>query len=1082
MLKGEKPNFPLRIFITSRNVPDIPRLYRPLESSASLTSIQISTADTMRDIECYIQSRIENLPLNTSAERDELARTVLRRSDACFLWVRLVMDKLETVYSNESIMQILQDLPEGMMPYYERTVREMADNKMEKHIAKAVLLWTVAGSRNMTTSELSVALKLDINTVLPSARTAIEGLCGQLVTIDTNSDTVNVIHPTAREFLLTKAAGEFTISKTTAHERIAMTCFKALSSPEMQAPRSRRVVPQRRGQTSPFLDYAITQFSEHIYSASSETDSLLAAIDRFFRTTVLSWIEKIARKGDLHCLIRTSRNLKAYLDRRAKYRSPLNKQVKSINDWSTDLSRLVTKFGEALIKDPTSIYFIIPPLCPRDSPIYQQFGRRPDGLSVVGFKSATWDDCIASVGFGEDSPVAVSCGENLIAVSVATGGISLFSQQSCQKVGVLENKWPVDILHFAGGRVVVCTIRSLLVKDLKGNKLWEKRIRSRFILLTSSDDSVYAVTQHGHVIVYDMTTGDIISDESFEYRNHDVGTDYNQLTHRAPSVASISPDMETVAMGFRGGTVCLWDLPSSDFIGWARDDNDCLCAKMMFNPNPNIKLLLVIYTNHRISLFDTWAGTLVETRDPEMETGVLSAACSQDGRTFATTTAQGSLQIWDFESLVLLYHMETPFSPQRILNFTSDGTSIVDMSASEMRIWSPAVLIRKNIEEDGSISEDAVQVATMRGKYEPMKSARITALCAHPSLPIVIAGTLQGKVFAFSTETGKQLAELYTHSNTRSVSSLAVGKNYQVASSDSNTIVQVWKLDLERIASPKASSLVLQFRARSVVKQLFFSNSGEYLLVSTGSSDYVYSMRNSELVGSWKFESSDRSTWQWLPVPEQSDMESQFALICDRTFQRFSAAEFPKIIPDSTRSLNYELGEGEVDGEVAMFAYDTQSQTVVLDIKHRRQWRASWTTFFFDLNDNVQGTTLSQSLSPSYRFSSDFSKGFIGISNQTRCLLFLDGSAWLSSIDLRSLAQRKSYTQHFFVPNEYINSRYDGEGVRPVITADDDIVFCLYGELVVIKNGMKFQDEKDLGLARYVVETDKATEAAGENN
>ena len=1061
--------------MTSRNVPDIPRLHRLLEASASLSSFEIEYRDTMQDIACYVRSRIDHLPLNTYKERDELATTILHRSNGSFLWVRLVMDKLETVYSNESVMQILKGLPEGMMPYYERTIQEMAENKMEKHIAKAVLVWTVASSRNLTTSELSTALKLDINTVLPNTRTAVKGLCGQLVTIDENSDTVNVIHTTAREFLLTESAGEFAISKTKAHERIAMACFKALASPEMQAPRSRRVVLQRRGEASPFLDYAITQFSEHIYSASSETDRLLETIDRFFRTTVLSWIEKISRKGDLHCLIRTSRNLKAYLDHRAKYRSPLDKQVKSINDWSTDLSRVVTKFGEALLKDPTSIYFIIPPLCPKSSPIYQQFGRRPDGLGVVGFKSDTWDDCIASIGFGEDRAVGISCGENLIAVNMASGGISMFSQQSCQKVGVLENKWPVDILHFAGGRVVVSTIRSLLVQDLEGNKLWEKRIRSRFILLTSSGDSIYAVAQNGHVVIFDMTNGQIISDENFEYRNHNE-TDYNQVAQRAPSVASISPDMETVAMGFRGGTVCLWDLPSSEFIGWAQDDDDWSPAKMMFNPNPNIKLLLVVYANHRIAIFDTWTGARIETRNPESVTGVLSAACSHDGRTFATITTQGSLHIWDFESLALLYHMETPHSPQRTLHFNSDGTSIVDISASGMRIWSPAVLVRKNIEEDGSLNEDAVQVATARGQYEPMRSARLTALCAHPSLPIVVAGTLQGRVVAFSTETGKQLAELYTHPHMQSVNSLAVGSKGHVASSDTNTIFQLWKLDLERPASPKAPSLIMQLRARSVVRQLVFSDSGEYLLVSTSTSDLVYSTADGEIVGSCKFETHERSLWEWLPVSHHSNQKPQFALMCDKTFQRFSAAEFPKNIAGSMKHLNYELGEGEVEGVIALFAYETQTQTVVLDIQHRREWRASSTTFFFDVSNSSQSV---QSLSPSYRFSSDFSKLFLGISNKTRRLQFLDGSAWLSSMDLQTFSRKKSYTQHFFVPNEYIYSRHDGEGVRPVITAEDDVVFCLYGEFVIIKNGMRFQDEKDLDLSRYMVRTEKKPSRLG---
>jgi hypothetical protein len=348
MLKGEKPNFPLRIFLTSRNVPDMARLYRPLEASMAVVPIEIPLDNSMRDIERYIDSRIENLPLTEESDRDELARKILRRSNACFLWVRLVLDELEHVYSTVSILRVLQGIPDGMIPYYERTIKAMADNKREKHIAKAVLLWVVASSRKMSIAELSQALQLDIQENLPSAKSAVEGLCGQLVSVDQVTNKVDIVHSTVREFLLSPAAGEFRVSKSAAHERIALTCLKLLSSREMQPPRGRHASSKSRPAASPLLDYALTQFSEHIHGASSEKDGLLLAMDLFFKTNVLSWIERVTLKGDIHCMIRTSKNLKTYLDRRAKYHSPLSTQVRNIDLWATDLSRIVTKFGAAL--------------------------------------------------------------------------------------------------------------------------------------------------------------------------------------------------------------------------------------------------------------------------------------------------------------------------------------------------------------------------------------------------------------------------------------------------------------------------------------------------------------------------------------------------------------------------------------------------------------------------------------------------------------------------------------------------------------------------------------------------------------
>ena len=443
LIKGIQLSFPLRIFITSRKIPELQRLHRSLEASVSITCIEVSAEDSTSDIDCYIQERVKNLANDLVGGKKDIAETLLRRSNTCFLWVRLVLDELEKVYTTESITQILQSVPEGMVPYYERTVRAMAENTLEKHVARAVLVWVVASSRNLFIPELSNALKLDINTILPSAKSAVEGLCGQLIFVDHQSGMVSLVHTTVHEFLLSESAGEFYIFKPRAHERIALTCLKLLSSGEMKPPRSQRILSQARKnqELSPLMNYAITQFSEHVYSASAETDEILLALDLFLKTNILSWIERVAQMGDLYPLIRVSRNLKGYLDRRAKYTSPLSSQVQIVNSWSTDLSRIATKFGSALLQDPSSIYFIIPPFCPLDSAIYKQFAKRPgpSGLSVVGHKENAWDDCVASVNFGEDSiAAAVSCGENLIAVGMESGDINFFNRKSCQKEGVIR--------------------------------------------------------------------------------------------------------------------------------------------------------------------------------------------------------------------------------------------------------------------------------------------------------------------------------------------------------------------------------------------------------------------------------------------------------------------------------------------------------------------------------------------------------------------------------------------------------------------------------------------------------------------
>ncbi|KAI0839441.1 NACHT and WD domain protein [Hypoxylon sp. FL0890] len=1055
MIRGERPSFPLRIFITSRKVPDMQRLYRPLEGSVTLSCIEIPVKDSMDDIERYICSRIENLPIDTIADRKDLASKILQRSNACFLWVRLVLDELEQVYSNESILQVLENIPEGMVPYYERTIRAMAENKLEKHISRAVLLWTVASSRSLTISELSQALHLDINTVLPSAKSAVEGLCGQLVSTDTGSGLVSLVHPTAREFLLSEAAGDFRITKPTAHERIALACLQLLSSAEMQPPRNRRLLganPSRK-EPSPFLNYAMTQFSEHIYSASAETDKLLLAIDRFFRTNVLSWIERIAQKDDLHCLIRASKNLKAYLDRRAKYRSPLNSQVRNIDSWATDLSRIVTKFGAVLLQDPSSIYFIIPPLCPSNSAIYQQFGKRPDGLVIVGFKDSAWDDCIASVNFSEDSiPAAVSCGENLIAVGMESGDINLYNHRSCQKMGSIHYKYPIDLIHLTDKYVAACTTRSVVVRDLEGNMIWEKRIRFRCILLDSSEDSLIAISQHGHLLKWSLSNGTLLKDQTFIYRNHDSDTEPNALASKAPSLATISPDMELLAFGYRGGTVCLWDLETGELIGWAVDDENKLASILLFNPNPNINLLLVIYTNHNLSLYDTWSGSLVNSYKTSTDMGILSASCSPDGRTLSTIDTHGNLQIWDFESLSLLYHVLSPAASFRILSFTSDGSSLVDATDSNMRIWSPATLVRKNVEEDNSVSDDAVQLATIEGQYESLRMSRITALCAHPRLSIIFAGKYTGQVIIFNTETGQQVSDLYSHSPTAFITELAVSKNNYIASSDANGDLLVWKLATSTSSMLNCESLLLRASLSAQVTQLCFSADDSFLLVATARSDTVYSMKDGSCVGSLSFEPHERHVCRWIRGLSQGG-EEEFLLLNNHVLKRYSANTFPTKLDHPEINLEYDLAVGDVETGINSALIQPESQVLLLEVHHNSGYLSSSTVFLFDLKCVLDGAG-TPTLRPLNDLLPRCSRHFIGVSQRTKSLVFLHRDSWLCSIDIGNTLARQ-FSRHFFVPNEYVPSNHP---VLPIKSADDNIVFCLHGELAIVKNGLKFRE------------------------
>jgi WD40 repeat protein len=1061
LIRGVQLHFPLRIFMTSRKIPDLNRIHRTLEaSSASAVCIEIPTEDNIEDIKCYIQMRVEHLALDAIAERNELADAILQRSNACFLWVRLVLDELEKVYSKESILEVLQNIPAGMIPYYERTARAMTDNKREKHIAKAILRWVIASARSLTVPELSQALKIDIKTVLPNPKLAIEGLCGQLVSVHSHTGVVELVHPTAREFLLSEAAGEFCVTKHYAHERVALSCLQILTGSEMKAPRNPRLVAKtaldRRKESSPLLKYALYNLFEHIYTAPAESDDVLFALDRFFRTNVLGWIESIAQRGDLYPIIRASKNLKGYLDRRAKDRSPSSRQMRNIDSWSTDLSRLVTKFGPALLRSPSSIYFLIPPLCPTESAIYQQFAKRPDGLAVVGYNECTWNDCVASVGFGEDSrAAAISCSDSLIAVGMLSGDINVYSQRSCQKQSVIQQQHPVDLVHFTDKSIAACTTKSIVLMALNGTVIWRTPLRFRCILLASSTNSIIAMTQHGHCLKFDISDGTLLEDQNLEYRRpeHDEGHD---ISTKAPFAASLSADLEMLALAYTWGTVCLWDVESGELVAWAQDEASRLAEVLLFNPIPDVNRLLVISTDHTLAIYDTWSGGLLKSRTTPSYAGVLSASGSLDGRTVATMDMRGGLRLWDFESLSLLYHVLSPTTSFSVLKFASDNSSIIDVVDTGMRVWSPAALVRKNDEEDESGSGDAIDIAAAQGDYESLRCSKITALCVHPTSPIAFAGKHNGQVIAYNAKTGSQIAVIYTHAHGSFVTNLKVSKKNIIASSDADGIVQVWNLGSDEPSILSQGPSLVRTISGAQVRQLCFSGCGDYLMISTETTDQVYSIPLNSCIGSLSFGPQDRNVWMWASFSSSGE-EEQFMLIQDHVLKKFSVAGFPSRADDCEIHLAYEFEEVGREVKIDATAIDSQSQTLFLEVQHITGFASSSTTFIFDLRE-VPPDSTSVTLSALDNLLTRCCKNFIGFRERTRSVLFLHQNSWLCSTELTALGDDR-YSEHFYVPAEYQSAE---QQIRLWRAANDTIVFCLYGEVVFVKNGLNFEVARTL--------------------
>ncbi|KAI0436943.1 NACHT and WD domain protein [Xylaria telfairii] len=930
-LKGLRILFPLKILITSRKLPDFPKPFRQLDGY-SIHVIEIPTIDTMRDISLFVRDRMEVLPIDKEEDKENLAKEILSKSNASFLWVRLVLDELEGVYGYESIMSVLHSIPEGMMSYYRRTLAEMKANKWERHIIQGILKWV-----------LTEALRIDINVHLPSARTAVEGLCGQLV-----------VHTTARE-----------ISRPEANERLAFACLQLLGSPAMQPPRHRRLLAQKRQEqpSSPLLDYAITQFSEHIL-----------ALNRFLCTTVLNWIERIVTGKNLHFLIMVARKLKEYLDRRAKYRSPLNRHVNT----------LVTKFGATLVSQPQSIYFLIPPLCPNETAVYKQFGRSADGLKISGFTNQDWDDS-----------ATVTCDDRSIAVGFEVGNIQLYVHGSYQKGLIIRHAHPIERLFLdrTGAFIVSASTKYITVWDVDGNMLWQQRLRSRCILLTATSSVIICVMMSGKAIPHNILTGEQV--------------EHHHYPHQAPESLDQLSTRPTKA----------------PYTGNA--------THLVFNPNPDVNLLLVAYDDSHLSLYEPWSGTFVHSQQPE--------------------TNAGNLRIWDFESLTVLYHVLTPTSSFRTLNFTSDGFNLLDVVDQEMRIWAPATLIRKTIEEEGSISDQASILPVTAGQYESFRSGKLRAATLGEHRSLLVAWNHSGDVIIHDQD-GYRSGILYSHSHSV-VKCLALSKGDDIASSDTNGVVQVWQLDTSQLPVTGVAKQRFRTQLKTAVRQLLFDDEGRYLLVSTTDSDRVYEVATGKIVGSLSFRTDERQIWRWVHLPA-STAAGRFVLVCDDRVISYPATTFPSEVVGSEVKLELKADPGFTLTAIDSIAIHLETPSLVLDVSQSRGYLTSSILLVFQIPELFDPTQPATHVQTPRLLSSHWHMHFLGVDQADCRIVFLHKNLWVCSVKFSEL-DRHLYTRHFFVPHEFTTRTRD---IHPLFRRDKALILALHEKFAVIKNGLVFQE------------------------
>ncbi|KAI9773277.1 MAG: hypothetical protein M1835_006168 [Candelina submexicana] len=1044
----------IRVLLTSR---DRFESYRQVGlSKAKVVAQEISADDTRSDITLYLEANMDRLPSIDEEARQDIVTKILTKSAGCFLWVSLILQELSRVHTFAEIRQVLDEVPNNMNELYSRILDSMSCAPYGKDLAKAILTWTVCSARPLTTEELHHAIQIDMKDSIDSVERSIATNCGHLVYIDGQS-RVQMVHQTARDFLLRgNSDSEFAIDGKVGHTRLALCCLRYLNSKEMKGPRHRNSsMSGALKSRCPFVAYASDSLFEHISHASSTDNDVLSALARFLDSSnVLSWIEYLAQHSNLNRLIQTGKAFRNFQQRRSKHLSPLGKEITLLDSWATDLVRLVTKFGKNLSALPSSIFHLIPPFCPSDTAPCKGFAASTRGITVHGLSATTWDDCLSTIVDATEQFSALTCSDNYFAIGMSSGKVVIYDEMTCQETHTLQHHEPVRMLQL-GCRtdlLISSGARSVRVWDmLSWKELWTFDIPQicMSLWLMEEEQLLLGALRNNRLTIWDLGTGTLR--DSVDW-TQDTQSEFSHAFRR-PIAAAFGIESRLLAVVYRGQDILLWDLEGDSL-------HDTYCKEygarslgeksraqpgatgVVFSAAPNMTLLAATYSDGDLVLFDTSDGTVRAL----MLANAQTLASSPDGRTLACGNSSGIIQLYDFDTLRLLYCINSEEYAIKQLAFSGDSHRLLDIRGSQCRVWDPTVLVRQDVDDENS---DTIAVSTAPQEISvqsPEDVILITSLACSDNADYFFCGKEDGAIYLYETKSGRQMNRLLSHAHGVSILSIDFNSESKIlCSTDSSSRVMAHRLSQHQ-HEWQAAEAWFDYRVGIAVDQVLSNRRSTRLLVSTAKKDELWSISSDGSMAVNSIFRENQYAYRWSCHPS---FEEQLILIVNNIIHLYDW--------QTLRRLTGEEGillEGSILPELCIRSivpcfHDTVIATAFSESRGPRTKSKLllWNTSDFSVESKTAAPV------PKYHSLADKVKTLIGSDGHR--LVFLEDNSWISSTNPQ-ITSVEGFVRHFFLPADWLSTNSE---LIIQVTCKGSIIFVKRDEVAIIERGLASSEQ-----------------------
>jgi WD40 repeat protein len=203
------------------------------------------------------------------------------------------------------------------------------------------------------------------------------------------------------------------------------------------------------------------------------------------------------------------------------------------------------------------------------------------------------------------------------------------------------------------------------------------------ISFAEEDSRLLVSLKNNHFSTWDLRTG--TKKFSDDWTRDREG--HRALSCSRPLAATCNVEERLLAVVYRDQDILLWDFETDGLLETCTKEGTSASMRRkvnggvitaVFGSGPNHSLLAAAYLDGDLAVFDTNDGSV--KRKVLANAQVL--ASSPDGRTLATGDSAGTIQLYDFETLTLLYRIKSNDYTIRSLKFSRDSCRIPDIRAS----------------------------------------------------------------------------------------------------------------------------------------------------------------------------------------------------------------------------------------------------------------------------------------------------------------------------------------------------------------------------------------------------------------